>query len=251
MMKQLISSVVKASSVCHFTEAAQCPDWLWVSERVQSANSARDCFRVRVRFSQSSDALLNWIIGFPHQCFSLSSSHKLSFPCSNGTSQSFQLVHIPPLKSMLESKITDVEWQYNWLSYNDHWADGYLWNQHTVVQKTHKMTLCVLIGWWTKSGSTQRDQDTERLHLKVPRQLSITCLFPGYRSKHSPQVLMSWFPEDQSWLGIVFQYYLIINLLSPVVSLPVTQTSTPSIRWCSATMQQSGKIHSLQELEGT
>lgn len=58
------------------------------------------------------------------------------------------------------------------------------------------------------------------------------------------------FSEDRSKLGIVFQCCPVINLLCPAVSLPVTQASSPSIRWCSATTQQPDKIHSLQEVEG-
>ncbi len=46
----------------------------------------------------------------------------------------------------------------------------------------------------------------------------------------------------------MFQSCPIIKHLSPAVSLPVTQASFPFIRWCSATMQQTDKIHSFQEV---
>lgn len=43
---------------------------------------------------------------------------------------------------------------------------------------------------------------------------------------------------------------LLSNHKAPVSCCQVCQASFPFIRWCSATMQQSGKIHSLQEVGG-
>ena len=91
--------------------------------------------------------------------------------------------------------------------------------------------------WW--------QLNPDRLHLKLPRQLSITCLSPG--DQYSPHLNVR-LSEDQNWRRTVLQYCPIINLLCPAVSLPVTQASFPFIRWCSATMQQLHKIQSLQEV---
>lgn len=54
---------------------------------------------------------------------------------------------------------------------------------------------------------------------------------------------------DGGCLGIAFHYFPIINTLCPAVSVPVTQAPL-FIRWCSATREQSDKIHSLQEVGG-
>lgn len=42
-----ISLVVTVSSVSRSAEAAQCPDWLWERDNVQSASAATDCREIQ------------------------------------------------------------------------------------------------------------------------------------------------------------------------------------------------------------
>lgn len=214
------------------------------------------------RFSQYTDSLLN-----------TQSVHQLPAPipllvilprfmllielASHVMCQSFQLVCLPPLKEPLLS----LCWNPKSLALISpiHVIGGKVYSFTMLISgiQIHVESTCgsrkdpqnaalclsrVLVFIW-------RQLNADRLHLKIPRQLSIRYLSPGYQCKDFPHLNVR-FPEDQSWLGIVFQYSPIINLLCPAVSLPVTQASFPFIRWCSAAMQQPDKIHSLQEVWG-
>lgn len=85
---------------------------------------------------------------------------------------------------------------------------------------------------------------------QAPQTALASHACPLDTSRKIPPNLNVRLPQDQSWLRIVFQCCPIMNVLCPAVSLPVTQASFPFIRWCSATMQQPDKIHSLQEWGG-
>lgn len=108
------------------------------------------------------------------------------------------------------------------------------------------MLLCASVGCCSKCGgsgtqtdSTLNSPDSSASHAS---SLDTSLKIPARPQCHG-------FPEDQSKLGKCVP--VLLGDKPPVSRCqPSSYSGSPFIRWCSATMQQSDKIHSLQEAEG-
>lgn len=87
-------------------------------------------------------------------------------------------------------------------------------------------------------------------HNPPPPNCSVRCFFPGCKSKGLAQSSMSQFPHGWRLPGVCVPLLSTHKqTLCPAVSVPVTQAPL-FIRWCSATREQSDKMHSLEEVGG-